>query len=260
MRPVILFLVDGLRPDALQESATPTIDRLIDDGLWTPTARTVMPSVTLPCITSLVLSSSPEEHHVTSNIWTSPRVGPGIFDAVAEAGGRAASFYNWEQLRDLSRPGALQAGVYLNNSHAPGGSGDLELAKMAASYLREHTVDFTFVYLGYTDVAGHDHGWMSVPYLEAVENADGCIATVLESVQDWEDLLIVVTSDHGGHETHHGTAMAEDMTTPVVLAGATDDEADRMPVEGVSILDITPTIAAWMGLPRARAWRGRNLL
>ncbi|MBN1248132.1 MAG: alkaline phosphatase family protein [Anaerolineae bacterium] len=264
MRTAILFLIDGLRPDALQAADTPTMDQLMASGISTLSAQTVMPSITLPCIASLILSAPPEEHGVTSNIWTAESAGPGIFEVVVEAGGRAASFYNWEQLRDLSRPGVLRAGVYLDNCHTPRGAGDRELAELAATYLQDHPTDFTFIYLGYTDVAGHDHGWMTTPYLQAVENADRCIATVLERLPDNDSLLVAVTSDHGGHETHHGTSLAEDMTTSVILctSGASSDStsAGGGSLNGMSILDITPTIATWMGLSPARSWRGRSHL
>ena len=36
----------------------------------------------------------------------------------------------------------------------------------------------------------------------------------------YQSTLIIVTSDHGGHETHHGTDLPEDMTIPWIAWGA----------------------------------------
>ena len=54
---VLLCSLDGVRPDAIQAANTPTIDRLVNEGAFTWRARTVMPSVTLPCHTSTRRSS-----------------------------------------------------------------------------------------------------------------------------------------------------------------------------------------------------------
>ena len=261
MKHAILFLVDGMRPDALQQAHTPYVDRLIATGASTLTARTVMPSITLPCITSLFMSVPPQEHGVTSNIWNPDNVGIGLMDVVGRAGGRPASFYNWEQLRDLSRPGALHTAIYLNNCHEPEGAGDTELAHVAVETLKGKPVDFAFIYLGYTDVAGHDHGWMTDPYLEAIENADLCISLVVDGLRNGsaDDWLVAITSDHGGHETHHGTDLDVDMTTPVILHGDPAITPGTTLTEPVSIIDIAPTITRWLGLQAPPDWRGQAI-
>ena len=261
MKHAILFLVDGMRPDALQQAHTPFMDKLIASGASTLTARTVMPSITLPCITSLFMSTPPQEHGMTSNIWNPDNVGTGLMDVVGRAGGKAASFYNWEQLRDLSRPGALHTGIYLNNCHEPEGAGDAELAQVAVEMLNDKPVDFAFIYLGYTDAAGHDHGWMTDPYLQAIENADICIRKVVDSLRNGsaDDWLVAITSDHGGHETHHGTDMDVDMTTPIILHGDPAITPGTTLTGPVSIIDIAPTITRWLGLPAPSDWRGQAI-
>ena len=59
----ILILVDGMRPDALEniESA----QRIIKNSTYTMNAQTVVPSVTLPCIISLFHSVTPQRHGTT---------------------------------------------------------------------------------------------------------------------------------------------------------------------------------------------------
>jgi predicted AlkP superfamily pyrophosphatase or phosphodiesterase len=255
MKHIALFVIDGIRPDGLQQADTPTMDRLIASGAHTLTAQTVMPSVTLPCHMSLFLGVGPGRHGITTNTWT-PQVRPvpGLIEEIHQAGGRVASFYNWEQLRDIARPGALEASFFLRDCYAP--EGDHGVAALAASWLRQNETHLAFIYLGYTDTAGHDHGWMSAPYLQAIANADRCIQRVIDALPAGTTILI--TSDHGGHDQSHGTDSDEDMTIPLLMHGPGIPPGHKIerPVE---ITDIAPTIAAMMGLDAPREWIGEAI-
>jgi predicted AlkP superfamily pyrophosphatase or phosphodiesterase len=259
----LLFLVDGMRPDGIEKAHTPAIDALMARGAWSMTATTVMPSVTLPCIMSLFQGSPPTRHGVTTNLFTPGSVETGLFEALAGSGHRAASFYNWEQLRDLARPGTLRTAVFLKNDEAAGGAGDTAVTRLAIDLLQASrqadpaadAIQFAFVYLGHTDAAGHAHGWMSAPYLSAIENADRCIDRTVKAFPDWN---VVVTADHGGHDTGHGLDNPDDVTIPLVMAGPAVTARGRLDGR-VSILDIAPTIAAWMGVDAPANWVGRAL-
>jgi len=250
-----LFLVDGMRPDGMQRAATPVMDQLVASGAHTLSARTVMPSVTLPCLTSLFLGVPPARHGITTNIWAPPaRPVPGLMDVIQQAGKRAASFYNWEPLRDLSQPGSLSASFFLKNNHAPEGDG--ELADLATRWVRSNRVDFIFVYLGYVDTAGHDHGWMSQPYLSAIANADRCIGKVMDAMP--ADATIIVMSDHGGHAQSHGTDGDEDTTIPFIIGGPRIPRAHAIRQQ-IQITDIAPTVATLLGLNIPAAWMGTSI-
>jgi len=262
MTTLLLCLIDGMRPDGLQAARTPVIDSLVASGVSTMEAGTVMPSITLPCITSLFLSAPPSQHGVTTNTWSAQGAGPGLVEVLAQAGLTSAFFYNWEPLRDLSRPGALQASVFIKGDSAPEDYADAKLTEEAARYLQaarraRRPFDFAFVYLGNTDAVGHRHGWMSGPYLAAIENADACIGTLLEAVDG--EARIIVTSDHGGHATAHGSDAYEDMTIPIVLAGHKTFQAGRRLTKPASILDIAPTVARWLGVAPDPAWLGEPI-
>ncbi|MBN2472158.1 MAG: alkaline phosphatase family protein [Anaerolineae bacterium] len=253
---VILFLVDGMRPDGLLAAHTPALDRLRVAGAHTLTARTVMPSMTLPCHASLILGVPPARHGITTNVWA-PQVRPvpGLFDVLAGAGLATAFFYNWEELRDLARPGALHAAFMVKDTSGDS-SADTEIARLAASWLRDRPFDFAFVYLGATDIAGHAWGWMSERYLAAISHADRCIATVLAAVP--HDVTVLVTSDHGGHAQTHGTELPEDMTIPLIASGPGIPPGITLNYP-VQITDIAPTITRLLGVPAPGEWIGRPL-
>ena len=66
---VVLFLVDGLRPDGLGQAEIPHMNRLIDEGAHTLSAHTVIPSLALPFLTSLFLIVEPNVHGINTNTW-----------------------------------------------------------------------------------------------------------------------------------------------------------------------------------------------
>ena len=251
---VVLILVDGMRPDGLELAYTPNMDSIMQAGTFTLEAETTFPSVTLPCHTSLFLSVPPERHGILTNTWV-PQVRPvpGLFEVLHQAGKIAGSFYNWEQLRDLSSPGSLAISLMLRNIESPDGKADWELTQATLRWLTTHDFDFTFIYLGKTDVAGHDHGWMSKAYLAAIQEADRCIGHILATLP--KDTHYFVMADHGGHDRSHGTQSIEDMRIPVLVKGPGIQVGKELEAQ-VSILDVAPSILQILGIPQPKEWMG----
>lgn len=253
---VVLFSIDGLRPDALAMADTPTIDALMAQGTFTLNARTVMPSVTLPCHTSMLRGVDTARHGITTNTFQPlARPVPSVIDVAHAHHCRTGFFFNWPELRDLCAPGSLNVAHSFSPCYDP--ESDWLVARAAAREMRRDPFDFLFVYLGYTDECGHAHGWMSPPYLQAVANADRCIAHVLEACKaPGRQTTVLIQSDHGGHDRSHGTDLPEDMTIPWILSGARV-RAGKVLDTPVRIYDTCSTLAALLGLPLAREWEGR---
>jgi len=265
---VVLFVVDGMRPDGILKARTPVLQSLITHGASSLTAQTVMPSITLPTHASMFHGVSPEIHGVTSNLWqTVPPAESGepvlgIMELVHQAELKAAAFYTWEELRDLWRPGSLVLSSFVN-IYAPGGDhSDAEIARLAGETIVREQPDFAFVYLGWTDEIGHRKGWMSPEYLEAIGSADAAIGQVLEALEKaglLESTTCLVTADHGGHEYGHGSDCPEDMTIPWILAGSGVRRGYSL-TGPVRIVDTAATIAHLLGLSIPSIWQGRPVL
>jgi predicted AlkP superfamily pyrophosphatase or phosphodiesterase len=87
----------------------------------------------------------------------------------------------------------------------------------AANYIAMQKPAFASIYLETPDVVGHLHGWMSVPYLQAVSKADSAIGLVLEPLRAsgrLTDTVRLVLSDHGGQDFDHDAGLTEDLTIP----------------------------------------------
>lgn len=251
--PVVFIMIDGLRPDARDHAALPRFDTLRAQGAWSLTARSTMPSITLPCHMTLFHSVPPERHGITTNTYSPmARPLPGLFDQARAHDKRSIAVYNWEPLRDLGRPETLEFAWY-RNSYMQHDGDDL-VAEAALAALAAHQPDFAFIYLGTVDTAGHYYGWMSEGYLAQAERVDGCLGRILDALPAAAHVL--VQADHGGHDRSHGTDLPEDMTIPWVMAGPRIKQGHALS-SPVSLLNTAPTLAALLEIPLHREWEGQ---
>ena len=252
----LFILIDGLRPDALALAETPAINGLRQRGAWTLRAQAVMPGITLVCHMSIFHSVPPSRHGITQNRYQPlARPLPGLFEQAKQAGLKSASFYNWEPLRDVARPGSLHFSYFQDNSFDLA-QGDQHLAQEATHYIKRERPDFVFLYLGSTDVMGHAYGWMSEEYLTHVARVDEIVGDVLVSLPDNSTALL--QSDHGGHERTHGTEIPEDRLIPWMVAGPRIKQNYEIQ-QPVTLLDTTPTLTAVLGIDPAPEWEGTSV-
>ncbi|MCA9889334.1 MAG: alkaline phosphatase family protein [Anaerolineae bacterium] len=250
--PVIFFMMDGVRPDAIIAADTPTLDGMKARGAYTNTAQSVMPSITLPCHMSIFKSVPPSRHGIVQNEYM-PLARPvtGLIEHLHNNGIDSAMYYNWDFLRDVVLPGYLFRNFYSNTSLDP--EGDIPTVEAACEGIAKNDAKFSFVYLGTTDSMGHAAGWMSDEYLRQIEKIDGLIAQVMQAAP--ANSRVLIHSDHGGHERTHGTDMPEDMNIPWMLAGPGIKEGHVIERD-VSLLDTAPTIASLFGLDAHQQWEG----
>ncbi len=253
---VVLILVDGMRPDGLEKCGHPFVAKMKDEGSYAEKAQTVMPSVTLPCHMSLFHSVEPSRHGILTNIYT-PQVRPinGLFEQLRLSKKACGMFYNWEELRDLARPDSIAYGSFISGHVYGFQEANQKVTGEAIRYINDFHPDFTFVYLGNTDEVGHSHGWMSEPYIASISESWDCIEKLVTSIP--EEVTIIVTADHGGHDRSHGFDIPEDMTIPLFLKGKAFAPGAR--IEDATILDIAPTVTKLLGAEAAVEWEGKPL-
>ena len=215
---VVVISVDGLNPEAIKRlgrSKAPTFYRLVDEGATTFNARTAVEmTLTLPNHTGMVTSRRVARarggHGV---VWNDDRLRPrtvqraaghkvaSVFSSLRAAGLESALFASKGKLKLFGRswPGAIDKTVV--NGDNP------HLVRAVKGDLATHWRELTFVHLSLPDVVGHNYGWLSPPYLDAVHQVDGLVGEILDTVTDTpssvEHTLVVVTSDHGGKGMGH---------------------------------------------------------
>lgn len=251
----ILILVDGMRPDALENIEN--AQSIIKKSTYTMSAQTVFPSVTLPCLISLFHSVEPMRHGTTTNIYM-PQVRPirGLCEVLKGAGKECAIFYDWEEVRDVSRPNSIAHAAFYAGKRI----GYLETGKKLADelidYAKNYKMDFAFLHLACTDWTGHRFGWLSDEYMSAMQSSWNNIEKIISELGD--EYTYIITADHGGHDRTHGSEMPEDMTIPVMLCGENFEKGKE--IENVKLIDIAPTIAKLIGAEPDEEWEGTALV
>jgi type I phosphodiesterase/nucleotide pyrophosphatase len=208
---VVIFSIDGLRPDALIQAA-PILFGLAASGAYSWQAQTIMPSTTLPSHASMLSGYLPAVHGITWDDYRPERGAisvPTVFSAARAAGLRTVLVAGKEKFRQLDVPGMVQRFDLC-------ASDDEQVASRAMGEALAG-FDLMFVHLPQPDLAGHAQGWMSPAYLDAVAGADRAVGRVLAVLP--VGTTVIVTADHGGHDWNHGTNMGADTTIPWIVSG-----------------------------------------
>ncbi len=260
-RNVIVVSVDGLRPDAIDAYDPPTLQRLIREGSYTLTARTIDPSKTLPSHTSMLTGLPPERHGVRWNTVVTADADaielPNIFSVARRHGYRTAAFFSKAKFQPLQLAGTL------DYTQAPGGlfgrwSSRRTVADVA-EHLRGATPNLLFVHLTDPDAAGHRHGWMTPAYGKAVLAADAGIEDLLaiaDRTYGPGNFSLIVTADHGGHDTNHGSDDPRDVTIPWIAWGR-GVEPGELTSADVRTMDTAATTLWLLGVATPSDWTGR---
>ncbi|HEX2093483.1 MAG TPA: ectonucleotide pyrophosphatase/phosphodiesterase [Longimicrobiaceae bacterium] len=256
---VVVISIDGLRPSAIEAAGARTLRALVREGAYSLEARTILPSKTLPSHTSMVTGVSPVKHGIT---WNEDRVSetgrvrvPTIFDLADSAGLEVAAFFGKAKFRHLVGSGRPEFWAT-----APRGYEVLSAARMAEDvrrYLKYRDPDLLFVHISEPDIAGHVLGWMSLPYRIAVRRADAAVREVLLAARErfGEDMVLIVTADHGGSGRDHGSESAVDMTIPWIAWG---EGVVPGPIRApITTYDTAATVLWLLGVPRPDFWDGR---
>jgi arylsulfatase A-like enzyme len=254
----VVISIDGLRPDGLLRSNIPRISELINGGASTFAAQTILPSSTLPAHASMVSGRCVSEHGITWNDLIPSNgylQGPTIFSVAKDAGLRTVMVVGKEKLITLARPGTVDSFRW---------EPDISDERIVQIALAEASQGFgvLFVHLILPDFFGHQDGWMSAPYLKGIGRDDTIVGTLVDGLRAlnlWDGTLLILTADHGGHDTTHGTNRKEDMTIPWIIYGFGVSEG--VPIEvPVSIMDTAATAAWGLGLVVPAEWDGRPVV
>lgn len=261
---VVLVSIDGLRPDAIARFAAPTLQRLIREGSYSLSARTIIPSSTLPSHTSMLSGEPPEQHGVFWNNVLSAKTDvvefSTVFSVARAHGYRTAAFFSKAKFGALQRPGTL------DYSQAPGGwfgrwSSERTMGDVRG-YLSKERPNLLFVHLSDPDRAGHSSGWMSGAYGRAVHDADaalGALVVAADAAYGQGNYSLLVTADHGGHAYGHGTSDPQDVTIPWIAWGR-GVSAGMLKDVTIETYDTAPTILWLLGVREPQEWDGSPIV
>ena len=248
----LILSIDGLRPDAILSAPMPNLLDLMQNSAYTLNAQTIFPSSTLPSHASMLTGTCPSKHGVNWNDYLPENGyanGTDIFDLAHAAGLQTIMYVGKEKLGQLTEPSSIDIFVYINDR-------DLIVADRLIS---DFPQDFglLFVHFPLVDGMGHVYGWMSPEQLSVAFRADEALGNILAELDARalrEGTLIIVTADHGGHDSTHGYSLPEDMTIPWIASGP--GIQPRVLTTPVNTMDTAATVAMMLGLPIPPEWDG----
>ena len=258
---VVVVSVDGLRPDAIATYAAPTLQRLMREGSYTLSARTIHPSKTLPSHTSMLTGQPPERHGVLWNNVHGAQADsvelPSIFSVARAQGYSTAAFFSKAKFQPLQVEGTL------DYSQAPGGwfgrwSSERTVSNVA-KYLESARPNVLFVHLTDPDAAGHRAGWMTAEYGRAVLAADRAIDRLIglaAHAYGRGNVSLIVTADHGGHGTNHGSSDPRDVTIPWIAWGR-GVKPGVLTQSAVRTMDTAATVLWLLAVAEPLDWAGQ---
>jgi hypothetical protein len=242
---VIVLSIDGLRPDAISMTDAPNLRRLRQIGAWATEARTITHSYTLPSHTSMLSGVDTDRHGMLHNDFT-PRHGftryPTALFHAHDAGFTTAMFVSKPKFRHIAIPGSVDVFRLPSYYCAP-------VAAAAIEHFQRTREGLTFVHFSEPDGAGHGRGWMTEAYLQAIAQADRCLGSLLTAIaarSDRDRVLLIVSSDHGGHGRTHGSTREEDLRIPWIAWGSRVQVGDF--ATPVSTMDTAATALAALGI------------
>ena len=206
---VLIVSIDALHPNALSENVAPALHALRTAGQYTPHGRSVHPPKTLIAHTTMLTGLPPERHGKRDNDWRPGEAQvkhPTLFNDLKTLGFGTAYFYAKPKLGYLTTPAV--------DEHAlvPDGG-----THQAMKFLRKEGRRSVFLHVSGLEYAGARSGWLSPDYLDELSYIDLMLSPLFEQVRKDGKYLIVVVSDHAGHEQLHGTQHPEDYKLPLLV-------------------------------------------
>ncbi len=258
---MIFVLADGLRPDAISPSHMPSLDALGTAYTRALHARTVRPSATVAALASLATGVGPSTHRlIEPGLGFLPRLGA-LRPVARELGKRAITvdIITSELATGVTPVAWALAATAGARRLVPAGRRARDTAAAAHRIALEATGDgLLFVYLPDCDRAGHAHGWMSEPYIEAAAEVDAAIG-LLSGLSD--DAVFIVVADHGGggvHPQDHDEPHPTNDHIPLIVAGPGVTRRHEL-TRAISLLDLPTTILWWFGCAVPPCYEGRAL-
>ena len=263
-RHVIVVSIDGLRPDAIGAYGATTLQRLMREGSYTLSGRTIDPSKTLPSHTSMLTGQPPERHGVLwNNVATADADSievPNVFGLARARGYSTAAFFSKAKFQPLQVKGTL------DYSQAPGGWfgrwSSERTVRDVARYLESARPNVLFVHLTDPDAAGHRAGWMTAEYGRGVLAADRAVNQIMAHagrVFGAGNFSMIVTADHGGHDMNHGSDDPRDVTIPWIAWGR-GVRPGALAESTVRTMDTAATVLWLLSVDRPADWVGHPVL
>ena len=256
---VVIVGVDGAGR-FFRDTDTPRIDEIFADGAVTYDMLSSNPPISAQAWGSLLCGVIPEVHGFNNvNILDTPNPVdsdvPTVFRVIRGQmpDAKLGSICNWGAINN----GIVEDGLDVNKVSIYDDAG---IAQSAADYIRENKPTFTFVHLGGPDDAGHGYGYGKKEHLASITQSDVYIGQIFDACVEAgiaDDMLFIVTPDHGGEDKSHGGWLDQEKYIMYAVRGKTVVKGGT--IEDSTIRDTAAIVLYALGLEDSMPdnWTGR---
>lgn len=263
---VVFIGLDGWAANTFDQADMPFVKKLAKEGAFSKEKRAVLESSSAINWASIFMGVGPEVHGYLkwgsktpemkqpSGVVTINGIFPTIFQLERQQHPKSniAVFYEWDGIKHLVDSLSLsQIGQYNND----------ELVKVSTEYFKKYKPELAAVVFDSPDHDGHTTGWGSKEYYAKLHTVDGYISAIFEGLRNagmLDDTVVIITSDHGGIETHHGGTTSNETESPIIIWGK-GVKAGKQITDLVVSYDVAATMAHVLGLEMPQSWRGRPI-
>ncbi|MBD3190000.1 MAG: sulfatase-like hydrolase/transferase [Candidatus Heimdallarchaeota archaeon] len=254
---VLIFFIDGMRYDKMNEANTPNIDSLKSTGITFSNFRSVLPSYSRVNYAAFASGTSTNITGVMSNGFTGPIDLPNLF-SVAQKEGLTTGIISTGSWNQLFQPWINVSIEVSGEYHSP--NSDLNIRDAALATLPNNFTNIQFVGFNDVDALGHLYGAKSEEYLAGIEKVDEYIGEIIDLYQDFGQLqntTIVLFSDHGmADDKGHGGEADDQTHASLILGGEGITNPGSTITREVRINAVAPTLLSLLGAPIASTMNG----
>lgn len=277
----IVVIVDGIPADLIERTLTPNIDAISNVGGYTRAymggergGYSETPTISAVCYTSMITGTWGNKHNVWNNDLTAPNYNYPTFYKLMrnlKPNSKLAIYSTWLDNRtklvgaekpetnnfkfDIHYDGYEQDTVAFphDNKGQYISKIDEKVVEETSKSIRKDAPDFSWVYLQYTDNAGHMFG-DGAGMIDAIQKADRQVGDIYNAVKyreqyHNEDWMVVIITDHGRDVAtgfHHGKQTDRERTIWFSTNSTRLNKHYHAHTPG--IVDIYPSLARHMQL------------
>jgi predicted AlkP superfamily pyrophosphatase or phosphodiesterase len=216
---VMIISIDALHPAALNETTTPVIYKEMRAGAYTLNGFSTNPPKTLVSHTAMFTGMGPDESGKSDNQWQpgEPTIArQTIFNSAKRNGFLTGYLYSKQRLGYLVNEAV---DVYRWSRE--------DAIDLAEAFVGKPGRHFVFLHVSGLDFVGPEYGWLSPEYIEELSYIDEYLTPLIRLVKEQKNYVIIITSDHGGHDKIHGSQHPDDFRLPFVI------HSDRIKFESI---------------------------
>ncbi|WP_447403002.1 LamG-like jellyroll fold domain-containing protein (plasmid) [Lysinibacillus sp. fkY74-1] len=214
---VVFIGIDGAGNGVKDPKANAmNIQKLMSEGAGTYEAKAMMPTISGHNWGSILHGVVPSKHGLTNE---------NIGDPYPEKNPYPSYMKLLKQERPMLNQASFTTWSPINKGIIEDSSGAYKVNGGNDNNTTQKTVDYIkaegknsrniFVHLDEVDGAGHNHGYGSLKWYEALQKADQHVGQILQAIEEeglMNDTLVIITTDHGGKGTGHGGSSTEEQT------------------------------------------------